>query len=279
MKTLVILGGKGMLGSDLQWTAEQVGYSVVVFDRPEFDITREQDVRQAVVAGDVIVNCAAYTAVDQAEAEPDLAYAVNAAAVKTLGDICAEAGKYLVHISTDFVFGDSSAACLKEMDEPNPLSVYGKTKLAGEKLLAETDCRHAVIRVEWTYGHAGNNFVYKIIDLAKSRPELKVVDDQVGAPTPTTAVAKAILCFLDKHPEGLYHFAADGYASRYETARYIVRKLELPAKVHPCKSSEFSTPAQRPLNSRFDCAKIDQVLNFERPHWYDALKEFLLKIN
>jgi dTDP-4-dehydrorhamnose reductase len=279
MKTLAIIGGKGMLGSDLQYAAEKAGYSVVIFDRPEFDVTDAEDVRRAVVMCDVIVNCAAYTAVDQAESEPEMAYAINAAAVKKLGETCAQAGKYLVHISTDFVFGDASENYLRETDNPSPLSVYGKTKLEGEILLAQTACRHAVIRVQWTYGQGGNNFIYKIIELAKSRSELKVVEDQVGAPTPTTAVAQAILCFLAKQPEGLFHFAADGYASRYETAVYIARKLELPVKINPCDSSEFPVPATRPLNSRFDCSKIDGILDFPRPHWYDALKVFLKKIN
>ncbi len=275
MKCLVIIGGNGMLGTDLRELAVEHGYKVKIFDRPEFDITNETDVKRAVAAGDLIVNCAAYTAVDQAESEPETAYAVNAAAVQTLGDICAEADKYLVHISTDFVFGDASDRPLKETDAPSPLSVYGRTKLDGEILLSKTACRAGIIRVQWTYGKGGNNFIYKIVELAKSRPELKVVDDQVGAPTPTTSAAAAILCFLEKQPEGVFHFAAKGYASRYETALFIANKLGLDVKISPCASTEFPAPAERPLNSRFDCSKIDSVLDFSRPDWDKALQTFL----
>ena len=227
MKCLVIIGGNGMLGSDLHELAIERGYEVKIFDRPDFDITNEADVKRAVATGDLIVNCAAYTAVDQAESEPESAYAVNAAAVKKLGEICAKSDKYLVHISTDFVFGDASDKPLKETDTPSPLSVYGRTKLEGEILLSETTCRASIIRVQWTYGKGGNNFIYKIIELAKSRPELKVVDDQIGAPTPTNSAAEAILCFLEKQPEGIFHFAAKGYVSGYETALFIGKKLGL----------------------------------------------------
>lgn len=275
MKCIVIIGGNGMLGSDLHELAVERGYEVKIFDRPDFDITNEGDIERAVAAGDLIVNCAAYTAVDQAESEQETAYAVNAAAVKSLGDACAATGKYLVHISTDFIFGDDSDKPLNETDTPSPLSVYGRTKLEGEQLLRQTPCRAGIIRVQWTYGKGGNNFIYKIAELAKSRPELKVVDDQVGSPTPTTSVSEAILCFLEKQPEGIFHFAAKGYASRYETALFIADKLGLNVKISPCDSNEFPAPAVRPLNSRFDCSKIDSVLDFTRPAWDDALEAFL----
>ena len=275
MKRIVIIGGNGMLGTDLHELAIASGYEVIIFDRPDFDITNKADVKRAVASGDVIVNCAAYTAVDKAESEPEAAYAVNAAAVKNLGEVCASANKYLVHISTDFVFGDDSDRPLKETDSPSPLSVYGRTKLEGEILLSQTPCRAGIIRVQWTYGKGGNNFIYKIVELAKSRPELKVVDDQVGAPTPTASAAAAILCFLEKQPEGIFHFAAKGYASRYETAIFIADKLGLDVKISPCASTEFPAPAARPLNSRFDCSKIDAVLDFPRPVWDEALERFL----
>jgi dTDP-4-dehydrorhamnose reductase len=186
-----------------------------------------------------------------------------------------EQNKYLVHISTDFVFGDKSEKALTEKDEPAPLNVYGETKLEGEKVLAGTGCEYSIIRVQWTYGKYGENFITKILALAKKLDSLKVVDDQIGSPTHTLDVSRAICCFLEKRPEGIFHFASRGFASRFETAKFILGECGIDIPLSPCASSEFKTPAERPLNSRFDCSQIDGILDFERPFWQDALKDFL----
>ena len=264
-----------MLGSDLSTLLIDNGYEPVVFDLPDFDITKESDIKKIVDESDLIVNCAAYTAVDKAETEKATAYAVNADAVGMLGEFARSAGKYIVHISTDFVFGDESSQPLTEDSPTNPLSVYGASKLKGEELLLKTGAPASIIRVEWTYGRNGNNFIYKIRDLASKLDSMKVVSDQVGAPTPTTEVSRAVLAFLQKKPEGVFLFAADGYASRYETACFIAEQLKLDVKITPCASSEFQAPAERPKNSRFDCSKIDGVLDFKRNDWKSALCAFL----
>lgn len=277
---MAILGGRGMLGTDLHKAAVRHGFEVAVFDLPEFDITNEQDLHKAIADCDIVVNCAAYTNVDGAETNSETTYAVNAAAVENLGRLAARAGKYILHVSTDFVFDGRKETPYVETDTPNPLGTYGKTKLQGEQLLAKTGCRHAIVRVQWTYGIASSNFVSKMIQLAKSGRPLKVIDDQVGSPTATTEVAAAI-CELLAHnprPEGLFHYAAAGYVNRYEQARFIFDTLKLDVDLSPCRSTDYVTPAQRPLNSRFDCRKIQQYLRQPIRPWQQPLREFLEQI-
>jgi dTDP-4-dehydrorhamnose reductase len=278
MSRIAIIGGKGMLGSDLAELAESAGHEVSVFDLPEFNVSRNTDIGNAVSQANLIVNCAAYTAVDKAETEREACRSVNALAVGSLAKFAKDENKYLLHISTDFVFGDESENSLSEEDKPNPLSWYGKTKLEGEKLLQSSGCRHAIVRIEWTYGRHGVNFISKLLDAAIKNPSLKVVGDQTGSPTWTADVARAIMCLINKQTEGLYHFAAQGYASRYEVAKFILRGKHIDKEIIPCSSSEFPAPARRPKNSRFNCSKIDKVIDFKRPSWQESMAEFLKQI-
>jgi dTDP-4-dehydrorhamnose reductase len=273
--SIAILGGKGMLGTDLAGICEQQGFDVKVFDLPEFDITNSQQLRETVGAAGVIVNCAAYTNVDGAECEAELAYQINAEAVGRLGAIAKDADKWLLHISTDFVFDGRLNRPYVETDPPVPVNKYGKSKLAGERLLEESGCRHCILRVEWTYGLHGNNFVTKMIQRAKTDKTVKVVDDQVGSPTATTEVAKVICKLLSKKPEGIFHFASAGYVSRYEMAKFIFDKFSLDVNLLPCKTSDFATAAVRPLNSRFDCSKIKTLLDEPIETWQLPLERFL----
>ena len=278
MSRISILGGKGMLGSDLAKLAESAGHEVFIFDLPEFNITCDADVQNAVSHADFIVNCAAYTAVDKAETERETCRSVNALAVESLAKFAKGKNKYLVHISTDFVFGDESEKSLSEDDTPKPLSWYGTTKLEGEKLLQASGCRHAIVRLEWTYGKNGVNFITKLLEAAKKNPKLKVVGDQTGSPTWTADAARVILRLFEKQTEGLYHFAAAGYASRYEVAKFILQEKNIDRETSSCSSSDFPTPAKRPKNSRFNCSKIDKVIDFKRPPWQEAMAEFLRQI-
>ena len=275
---IAILGGRGMLGSDLTSICESQGFRVEVFDLPEFDITDPRQLQEALNAAQMIVNCAAYTNVDGAESQAELAYQVNAEAVGRLGAIARDAGKWVLHISTDFVFDGRSNRPYVETDPPNPVNTYGKSKLAGEQLLAQSGCGHCIVRVEWTYGSAGNNFVTKLIRRAKFHDALKVVDDQIGSPTATTEVAKAICELLRKRPEGIFHFASAGYVSRYEMARFILDKLSMDVDLLPCKTSEFPSAAARPLNSRFDCSKIASLLREPIELWQAPLEDFLRQL-
>jgi len=275
---IAILGGKGMLGTDLASACRQQGFDPIVLDLPDFDITNGDHLRQAVSNAEMIVNCAAYTNVDGAESEAELAHQVNAEAVGRLGAIARDADKWVLHISTDFVFDGRSDRPYIETDIPNPINTYGKTKLAGEQLLAQTGCRHCIIRVEWTYGSAGNNFVAKLMQRVEAGQAIKVVDDQTGSPTATTEVARAICNLLGKKPEGIYHFASAGYATRFEMAKFIFDKLSIDTEPRACKTSDFPSPATRPLNSRFDCSKITRLLDGPIEPWQVPLERFLRQL-
>ncbi|GAH46851.1 unnamed protein product, partial [marine sediment metagenome] len=156
-----------------------------------------------------------------------------------------------------------------------PVNAYGRTKLAGEKLLADSGCAHCIIRIEWTYGHARENFITKLIEHTKADRNIRIVDDQTGSPTATTQVAETICELLQKKPQGLFHFAACGYISRFEVAKFIFDTLRMSVNLTACKSSDYITAAARPLNSRFDCSKIQAMLDKPIKMWQIPLKQFL----
>ncbi len=276
--SIAILGGRGMLGTDVVKLCKKQGYDVNVYDLPEFDITNPQQLEEAVNSSQLIINCAAYTNVDGAESEAELAYKINAEAVGLLGEIVKACDKLILHVSTDFVFDGQSDKPYVETDSPNPISEYGRTKLVGEQLLTQSGCQHCIMRVEWTYGQAGNNFVTKIISRAKENKPMKVVDDQVGSPTSTAQAAKAICELLRRKAEGLFHFANGGYVSRYEMAKFIFDKLSMDVDLAACKTSDYDSPAARPLNSRFDCSKIQALLDMQIEPWQVPLERFLRKL-
>ncbi len=271
---IAILGGKGMLGSDLAIACPQA----IVLDLPDFDITNEKHLTNALKDVDAVINCAAYTNVEKAESENELAYKINAEAVGKLASVAKNIGVWVLHTSTDFVFDGKSDRPYIETDMPNPINTYGASKLAGEKLLVESGCRCCIMRIEWTYGSAGNNFVVKMIKRAKAGGKLKVVDDQIGSPTATTEVAKIICRLLLSKPEGLFHYASDGYCSRFEMAKFIFNKLNISVDLSSCKTADFPTAAARPLNSRFNCCKIKALLDEPIGPWQTPLEHFLERL-
>lgn len=279
MKCLGITGANGMLGKDLCQVALNQKFKINAFDLPGFDITKQETRLHIVKTSDIIINCAAYTAVDQAEIETDKCYQINAEAVKELGQLAAKNQKPIIHISTDFVFGDSEKnRPLNEEDKTNPLGIYGKSKLLGEQHLISSGASFTILRVEWTYGIYGNNFISKIVERASREDKLTVVNDQFGCPTSTVNISKAILCLIKANARGLFHFAEKGYASRYEVAQYIFKTLNIKKELTQGLSSDFPTAVNRPKNSRFDCSKIDKILDFKRPHWKDVLTKYLKNI-
>ena len=275
---IAIFGGRGMLGTDLAKKCGQEGFDVKVFDLPEYDITNSQQLKEAVGSAKIIVNCAAYTNVDGAERETKLAHQVNAETVGRLGTLVKEAGAWLLHVSTDFVFDGRLDRPYVETDHPNPINEYGRSKLAGEQLLRHSGCRHCIMRVEWTYGQAGQNFVTKLIQRAKTDKVLNMVDDQTGSPTATTEVAGVICKLLRLKPEGVFHFASSGYVSRYGMAEFIFDKLSMDVNLLACKTSDYASAAMRPLNSRFDCSKIEALLDEPIESWQVPLERFLRQL-
>jgi dTDP-4-dehydrorhamnose reductase len=275
---IAILGGQGMLGTDLVKICERDNFDVKVFDLPEFDITDHRQLKEALDNVNIIVNCAAYTNVDGAESEKELAYQVNTEAVGRLGSLAKKADAWLLHLSTDFVFDGQLDRPYIETDLPNPINEYGNSKLSGEKLLGESGCRHCILRVEWTYGQAGENFITKLLRLAKNQEFLKVVDDQIGSPTSTIEVANVISKLLSIKPEGVFHFASSGYVSRYGIAEFIFDKLSMDVNLLACKTSDFASAAERPLNSRFDCSKIQALLEEPIESWQVSLESYLRRL-
>jgi dTDP-4-dehydrorhamnose reductase len=275
---IAILGGKGMLGTDIVQVCRCRGFTVKVFDLPEFDITDNRQLEDAVMSATVIVNCAAYTDVDGAESHRELAHQVNGEVVGELGALVKKAGAWVLHISTDFVFDGRQDRPYVETDTPNPINEYGRSKLIGEQLLIESGCAHCIMRVEWTYGSQGDNFVTKLIRHASTNKTLRVVDNQIGSPTATTEVAKTICELLRRRPQGILHFASAGYVSRYDMAKFIFETFKLDVEVLPCKTSDYVSPAARPLNSRFDCSKINGLLDEPIEAWQGALERFLKQL-
>lgn len=274
-RRILLLGGRGMLGTELAGVLGRDGREVVVRDLPELDICDFNSLELAVRPGDAVVNCAAFTDVDGAETESALARAVNADAVGQLGRIALAKAAYVLHFSTDFVFDGALSRPYREGDSANPLNVYGETKLAGERALLESGCSCCVVRLQWTYGSGGENFVTKMMRKAEAGGEVRVVDDQFGAPTWTLDVAGAVIGLLEIMAEGVFHFAASGSASRFEVAEAIFRECASCCRLVPCSTSDFLSAARRPLNSRFDCSRIDALSGIARPPWQDSLEKFL----
>ena len=249
-----------------------------VLDLPEFDITDDTHIASVVEDFNIIVNCAAYTNVEKAESETDLARRVNAEAVGRLGEMAKKTGAWVLHISTDFVFDGKNQKPYLETDPANPISAYGRTKLEGERLLVATGCNLCIMRLEWTYGKNGNNFVTKLIALAKKNNRLRIVDDQVGSPTATTEAAKAICSLIKKRPRGLFHFAAKDYVSRFGMAEFVFDKLGIAVELDRCKTSDYQSAAARPLNSCFDCGKIETLLDEPIRPWQGPLEDFVRQL-
>jgi dTDP-4-dehydrorhamnose reductase len=275
---VAILGGRGMLGTDLAAACAERGHTVRVYDLPEFDITRPAHIQKAAKTADAIINCAAYTDVDKAETHKRLAQQVNAEAMRHLGAIARERGIWVLHFSTDFVFDGALDRPYAETDIAEPLNEYGRSKLAGERLLDESGCAHCIVRLEWTYGTHGTNFVTKLVERARAGGALPVVDDQVGSPTATMVVARAACELLERKIEGVFHLASTGYVSRFGVAQFIVERLGLGVDLQSCSSSDYPAPAARPLNSRFDCGKIQAVLNHPIKPWQGPLEDFLRQL-
>ncbi|MFC1781328.1 dTDP-4-dehydrorhamnose reductase [Planctomycetota bacterium] len=276
--SIVILGGRGMLGNDVALACRQLGIESVIFDLPECDITNDDHLQKSISKAGIIINCAAYTNVDGAQSQAELAYKVNAEAVGRLGAIANENDIWVLHISTDFVFDGHQDKPYLETDHPNPINEYGISKLTGEKLLTQSGCNYCIMRVEWTYGSAGNNFVSKLIKRAGTNDTIHVVDDQVGSPTATTQAADAICKLLKTKPNGIFHFANSGYVSRFKMAEFIFDKLSINVNLLPCKTSDYVTPAQRPLNSCFNCSKISKLLGEQIEPWQIVLERYLKKL-
>lgn len=273
MKVLVT-GANGMLGQDLCPILEDEGYEVVETDIESMDLTKADEVEAkfSEVKPDLVIHCAAYTAVDKAEEEPKKAELINVCGTENLAKVCGKADVPIVYISTDYVFDGTKTTPYTPDDVPNPQTVYGKTKLGGEKTVKKYCKKYYIARTSWLYGHHGKNFVETMLSLA-DKPELKVVDDQVGCPTWTVELANGILKLL-KLPYGTYHVCGSGAISWYGFAKEIFEQAEkiyekpFGASLKPCSTEDFPRPAKRPKYSVMENGKLCRK-------WQSALHDYL----
>jgi dTDP-4-dehydrorhamnose reductase len=290
MKKILITGKNGQVGWELQRVLASFG-QITAVDAEDMDLADADAIRRTVrdIHPDIIVNPAAYTAVDKAESDPELAMAVNGIAAGVFAEEAQRLGAVLVHYSTDYVFDGDKPAPYTENDVPNPQSVYGKTKFAGEQAILVSGCKHLILRTSWVYGVHGGNFVKTMIRLAKERDELRIVADQYGAPTWARDLAQATASALtfwknkdwDSNLNGLYHLTAAGRTNWHQYAEEIVRLARKydsalatkPLSINGIATHEYPVPAKRPANSVLANDKISDAFEIVLPPWQDSLAE------
>jgi dTDP-4-dehydrorhamnose reductase len=284
---IVVLGRNGQLGWELRHKLACLG-QVVTIGLPEIDLKDPATLRKTLRAIEpaVIVNAAAYTAVDKAESEPEVAMAINGAAPGVLAEEAKRLDSILVHYSTDYVFDGSKQGPYVETDAPNPINVYGESKLAGDEAIQSSGCEYLILRTSWVYAARGNNFLLTMLRLAGERAELRIVDDQTGAPTSSECIAQATAGILAQllspsgkgHDgrSGIYNLTNAGETTWFGFAQALLNKAagtigtEVP-KLIPIPTSEFPRPARRPANSRLSCQRIEETFGVRMPHWEEAL--------
>jgi dTDP-4-dehydrorhamnose reductase len=286
---LLVLGAGGQVGHELCRLAWPAGYRVAGFDRAGLDITEREAVAAAVARErpDIVVNAAAYTAVDRAESEPAAAWAGNCTGPANIAAACAEAGIPLIHLSTDYVFDGTKRSPYREDDPVAPLGVYGQSKEAGDRAVREALPEHVILRTAWVYGAHGHNFVKTMLRVAAERPVLRVVADQTGSPTCAADIAAAIAAVVRQLASGnqgwgTYHFAGGGAVSWHGFAETIFEFAAPwrgpPPRVEPITTADYPTPARRPANSVLDCTKINETFGIAPRPWREALTDVIREI-
>jgi len=288
MPGLLLLGKFGQLGWELQRSLAPLG-DILALDYPEINLVQYDRLDEVLreINPNVIINATAYTAVDQAEKEAETAMAINAHAPRKMAEWAQANEAALIHYSTDYVFDGKKGSPYLETDKPNPLGMYGESKLAGEMAIEDVDCAYLIFRTSWVYSIRRDSFVTKVLGWARKQPELRIVDDQVSNPTWCRMLAETTAMLLVKagknsqgwinERRGLYHLAGDGYTSRLEWARMILkidphRDQQVVRDLQPAKTSDYPTPAQRPLFSALNCDKFSDTFSLRLPDWQEALE-------
>ncbi|MDR0531106.1 MAG: dTDP-4-dehydrorhamnose reductase [Oscillospiraceae bacterium] len=274
---ILITGAQGQLGRAVVLEALRRGHEAIGVDVNDFDLT-DSDAAGACLAAArpaFVIHCAAYTAVDQAESEPERAFAVNADGTRHVAEYCGAAGIGMIYISTDYVFDGSGAAPHETDEPPAPLSVYGKTKLEGERAALLACPNGIIVRTSWVFGPGGKHFVGTMLRLGREREAVRVVDDQVGSPTYAPDLARLLIDMAERPVPGIYHAANTGYCSWAEFAAEIMARAGLPCRVEPISSADYPQAARRPLNSRLSPLRL-MAAGYDRlPTWQDALGRYL----
>lgn len=282
---VLINGQHGQVSRELSRRLHNVD-ELIVMGRDQLDLAKPDLIRETVrgIRPDLIINAAGYTGVDQAEREPEAAFALNAVAPGILAEEALALDVPLIHYSTDYVFDGSKTEPYNEEDIPNPLGIYGKSKLAGERAIAAVDGKYVILRTSWVYSTHGHNFLLTMQRLLQERSELRIVDDQIGAPTWAGSVANSTLAIIEEWQRGnekwgTYHLTAQGQVSWFGFAQAIRDALQRQGKpaatLLPISSAEYPAKAARPLNSRLDCSKLENDWCVSQPHWQESLFECL----
>ena len=288
---ILITGAQGQVGKELVSIAKQ-HYDVISAGRDELDITQEKNVTEYIESSqpDIVINAAAYTAVDKAEEDQEMAYAINRDGAKNLASACAQHNIPLLHISTDYVFNGEKTGAYSETDDVSPLGIYGDSKWQGEEAIREHLSQHIILRVAWVFGAQGNNFVKTMLRLAKDRDELNVVADQFGGPSAAKDIAKTLIHLVGIYQKDkilqwdTYHYCGTAKTSWYDFAKEIFRQandiglINKNIRVNAITTAEYPTLAKRPQNSMLNCEKIKNTFGIDMPDWHEGLNEVLTEL-
>lgn len=276
MKVLVT-GAAGMLGRDMVAEFQRRGHDAIALDRARLDITDLRAVREAIgsLKPDLVVNCAAYTDVDRAESEPELAMAVNGLGPRNLALVCEAQGAALMHISTDYVFDGEKAGPYEIWDPPNPINVYGKTKVWGENFLRSLMTRYYLVRTSWLFGHGRPNFITFVVERVRSGQPIKGVADQFGSPTYSRDLAGACADLVTSGCYGVYHVTNQGFTSWYGVAKQVLLILGAPSRLEAVATNELGRTAKRPRNCRLDPKPLAETVGYLLRSWPEALRDYL----
>ena len=275
----LITGAKGQLAAEIIRILKVRAAEFIAPEKSVLDITDAAKVSE-VIGGykpDVVINCAAYNAVDAAEEDWRKAFAINGAGVRNLANASQKAGAVLVHFGTDFVFDGTKTSPYTIIDRPNPLGKYGESKLLGEMYVRDLMQRFFLIRLSWVFGSGEFSFPTKVLQWSSKNRKLRIVDDQTASPSYTGHLAKAVMDLIAAEAFGLYHMTNSGHCSRYEWARFILEKSGWDGELEPAKSMEFDTPAKRPPFSVLEIFPLKETIGYELPSWQEATEEFLNK--
>ena len=289
---ILITGAQGQVGKELVSIANQRGFDVIAAGQTELDITQLKNIESYVEVHqpDLVINAAAYTAVNKAEEEQDITYAINRDGTANLAAVSKEKNIPLLHISTDYVFDGTKSEAYSENDAVSPLGIYGISKWQGEETIRQTLPEHIILRVAWVFGAQGNNFVKTMLRLAKDRDELSVVADQFGRPSPAKDIAKTLIILAEQYQKektlewGTYHYCGDEKVSWCGFAKEILKQakeqglIEKDIKVNAITTVEYQDPTKRPANSMLDCEKIKNTFGIEMPSWKESLNQVLTEL-
>jgi dTDP-4-dehydrorhamnose reductase len=273
----LITGAKGQLAREFLKVLKNDDYKIKALDREGLDVSDSRAVLEAVsyYRPDVVINCAAYNFVDKAEEDSDIPFKVNSTGPKNLASACKKHNAFLIHYSTDYIFDGTKEGFYTEQDRPNPINIYGRSKLEGEELLKKEMENFLIFRVSWVFGEGKQNFLYKLKEWAKKQKVIRVACDQISVPTYTEDIVMSTILSIKEGLRGVYHLTNSGYASHYEVARYFFERLGSDRLILPVSSDYFNTTVRRPYFSAMSNVKLSEELGLTIPDWRDGVDRFI----